>query len=477
MDRLQERLMRSEGLLSGLILKKPELYQDYDINKELLSPEALFYVGIVNRLLEKGIEVVDEVSFINEVNDLNLNDTYERMGGYSTIKELMSIVDIRNADMIVDDWRKWNLIKYYETEGILKSDKLFDKLTQMTSIQVEDYIIYKATNTMLKCVSGRIKEIDLTTGYDKAIEEWNLGNAIGYKLGFPIINYTLAGLHRGTLNLLLAFSGGGKTSFALPLAVLPIIESGEKMVIMANEQDEMEWRQMLLATVMFNRIKYYGMNRQKFLYGNFSEKDREALRESSKWLEQYSGNLTFVEMKDYNIDNIRRIIKKYSKIGFNTMLVDTLKPTDETSDKSWAEFSETSKELFLLAKQCDVALLCTAQLATNSYGKKYLDINSIGKSRAIAEVAAQILMFRDIKDQEKENLKVWKKKRDENTGKLTNKNEIIKLDKDKDYIVLFVAKNRFGESNVQLVYEKNMSFNQYYEVGFTSIQYDGFGGK
>ena len=79
-----------------------------------------------------------------------------------------------------------------------------------------------------------------------------------------------------------------------------------------------------------------------------------------------------------------------------------------------------------------------------------------------------------MQDKEKENLKVWKNKRD-SEGKLTNVKEEVNLSNDKDYIVLFIAKNRYGESNVQLVYERNMSFNQYYELGYTHIEYDGFG--
>ena len=111
----------------------------------------------------------------------------------------------------------------------------------------------------------------------------------------------------------------------------------------------------------------------------------------------------------------------------------------------------------------------------NEYGKKYLDINAIGKSRAIAEVCGQIIMFRSLQKEEKEKIKVWKHKRDEKTGKLLQTTETVKLDPDKDYICLFIVKNRYGRSNVQLVYERNMAFNTYIEIGFTEVEYDGFG--
>lgn len=478
-NKLEDKIKRSEGVMVGLILSEPTILLDYNINKKLLSTEALFYIGIADRLLKKGIEVIDEVSFAGEVADIpQLNDKYIEMGGYTTIKELKAIVNVKNANSIIDEWSKWNLVKTYKDKGILDIEAHWDKILKMTSVNIEDYMIAMLNDIAISngiATGGSITVEDLTKGYDKAISNWDKGVSIGYKLGFPILNYITCGLHKGTLSFLLAHSGNGKTSFAIPMSILPLIESGEKVMIMANEQGVDDWRQMLIATILFNRVKYKGMNRQKLLYGNFTESDRQALRESVQWLDKYSGQLKFVHLKDYGIENIRRIMKSYSKRGFEVFVLDTLKPEDDSSEKSWGQFSETAKELFTLAQQCNVALLCTAQLATSSYGRKYLDLNSIGKSRAIAEVASQVIMFRSMQNQEKEKIKVWKHKKDEKTGKLTNKREEVAISNDKDYIILFVAKNRYGESNVQLVYERNMSFNSYYEIGYTSVEYDGFG--
>lgn len=475
MNKLNEQLIKAEGLLCGLILKDVSLLNDYHINKQLLN-DGLFYIGIAERLLKKGITHVDEVSFYNEVEVVGLKDKYEELGGFSTIKELTSIVNLENSDSIYDNWCKYNLAKSYSEKGILDIDVHFDKITKMTASNLEDYMIALLNDVAIRNgINGSVEVSDLASGYEEAIEEWNKGNAIGYRLGYPILNYTLCGLHKKTLSFLLAHSGNGKTSFAIPMGILPVLESGEKIMILANEQSVDDWRQMLLATILFNKIKYRGMNRQKLLYGNFSENDRAALRQAVEWLDKYKGSILFTELKDYGIDNIRRIIKKYSKMNFGVFILDTLKPEDDSSDKSWGQFSETAKELFVLAKQCDIALLCTAQLATSSYGRKYLDLNSIGKSRAIAEVASQVIMFRSMQDVEKEKLKVWRNKKDERTGKITSEREEVELKSDKDYIILFIAKNRYGESNIQLVYERNMSFNTYYEIGYTTVEYDGFG--
>ena len=69
---LEKNILKSEGMLCGLILKQPDILLDYTINKKLLSEDALFYIGVVNKLLEKGVNVIDEVSFTNEIDLLDL---------------------------------------------------------------------------------------------------------------------------------------------------------------------------------------------------------------------------------------------------------------------------------------------------------------------------------------------------------------------------------------------------------------------
>ena len=159
-------------------------------------------------------------------------------------------------------------------------------------------------------------------------------------------------------------------------------------------------------------------------------------------------------------------------LGVEIFLFDTLKPVDETSEKSWGEFSETAKMLFQLAQKEDIAIIATAQLSSESHKRRHLDLSCIGKSRAIAETAGQVTMFRTMREDEKEKLFVYKFEKDDR-GKYTKTKKQVVLDESKDYIILFVAKNRYG-GTPQIVYERNMDFNYYTEVGYCNIKYDGF---
>lgn len=260
------------------------------------------------------------------------------------------------------------------------------------------------------------------------------------------------------------------TTSAILTYVLPALEVGEHVLIIANEQNEEQFAQMMLATVLFNKIgKLKGkLNRQKLLFGNFSEDELEDLHRASEYLKKYKGYLHYVHLTEYGTTNVKRIIKRYAKLGVKTVLFDTLKPYDESSDKAWAEFSETAKELFTLAQKEDIAIVATAQLSSEASKRKFLDLSCIGKSRAIAETASTVVMFRRLQKEEREKLYVY----DYVKGTSTTKQ--IPLDREKDYVVYFIPKNRYGGTEKQIVYERNMSFNTMKEIGYTEIDFDGF---
>jgi hypothetical protein len=62
-------------------------------------------------------------------------------------------------------------------------------------------------------------------------------------------------------------------------------------------------------------------------------------------------------------------------------------------------------------------------------------------------------------------------KRDDN-GKFTNARELITLDRDKKYMIIFVNKTRNDEDNQTLVYEFNGNYNVWKEIGFCTVYND-----
>jgi hypothetical protein len=211
-------------------------------------------------------------------------------------------------------------------------------------------------------------------------------------------------------------------------------------------------------------------------YGHFSVEEWKMLDEAKQWLAQYKSQLLFVQLFDYSISTIKKIIHKFSKLGYGTFFYDTAKPEDESSDKAWAVFTENSKELFQIANTEDIILICTAQLSGMTIGQRYLNVGCLAKAKAIKEVASQIVMIRNLWEdeytQENHDIRPYNMFRDEDTGRYTNTKQYFETDKNKQYAVIFVDKNRFGRDGFQLLYQKQLDFNTWHELGFcTSKQY------
>ena len=475
---LVERRELIEGSFVFSLWKNVESYSEYekDINAslDLLTADGKFYYSLGLKMYKKGYRSFDDASIHTYLSDNEvLMNGFVSRGGFQPVHEMTSILSISNTEGYYDELIKSNAILQLYDEGydIEKYATEFDK---MNYEELEDFMEFKLNEVFLKSTSSGITYADLTSGYDSWIDKWDSGEGVGFRVGFPLLNYHLAGVHRKNLILHLGGIGQGKSTSSLLFYILPILESGEKIAIVANEQDEEQFRQMILATVLFNRINYKKMNRQKLLFGGFTDDDKIHLKQSAQWLEKYKNQLHYVHLTDYGTSNVKRVIKKYSKLGVGAFLFDTMKPSDEASDKAWAEFSETAKMLFLLAQKENVAIIATAQLSSESAKRKYLDLSCIGKSRAIAETAGQVIMFRPMRDQEKEKLEVYKFNKDLK-GKNTTSKIIIQLDKNKDYIIVFIPKNRYGKADIQIVYERNQDFNYLNEIGYCHVEYDGFG--
>lgn len=465
-----------EGNFIMTLYKEPDLIEDYSnvINGEdILTDDGCFYYGLAQNMYRMGYRVFDNVSINTYLKDKDiLRDGFERRGGFRTINDITSILDIDNIDINYDELIKNNfLLKLYEKDfPVLKN---LNKFADMNSEEVYDYYDYSLASIMSDKVEKN-KVIDISKDNLKFINEWNQGALVGYQVGLPMLNKRLLGVHKKNMLLHLAHSGKGKTTTAIVLYILPALKRGENVLIIANEQGEAEWRNMLIAAILFNEIGYFKMNRSGINEGNYNDEEYENLKKASEWLEDPShGKVLFQELNDYGIKNIKKTIKKYSKLGCGIVILDTLKPEQENSDKAWAEFNETAKKAFTIAKKEDIALIATAQLTPESMSNYYLDLNNIGKAKGISETANQVVMFRFLFNDEKEKMKPFTFKKSED-GKYSSVRELHDLDVNKTYIVFFTPKNRSGETTTQIVAEWNPSFLTMKQVGWISISPNGY---
>ena len=441
MDKLEIKLNRAEGMLSGLVLKDLEVLSDYNINPKLLSEAGMFYIGIATRIQELGNEVVDEVNFSNIVETLNLTDTYKRYGGWQTVRDMMSIIDIRNADSIVDEFTKWNLVKRYKEKGILDVEKHWNKIIQMTSGQVADYIEYQINDIDINTSSDIVFE-DLSYNDDEIqglIDGVNIG--VQYGKHSPLLNYLTLGVAKSNIYLYGGYTNSGKSSFIFENMILAMVENKVKCCVISNEQKSDAFKVLLQVHILTERLNYYKLTRKKIRSGKFTEEDMVMMKKAVKIAkEEYDPYLKFVKIYDYDTNKVNKIVKKLSKIGTEVFFYDTFKIGDSGDGAVWEKLLEDSKELF----------------------------NVLSNGKQIAEVVETGVYMRDLwADEwngETYDIKPYRQKKDGN-GKFTNDREEIILDKEKKYKIMFLSKTRSDENGVAVLYEFNGAWNKWVEIG------------
>ncbi len=455
------------------LFKDPSLAEDYsklNAEEDFVTEDGQFYFNILQAMRKAGYATIDNISIYGFLADKKaVYEQFEKRGGWAEIKNILDLVSSDNIDAYYDDLMKSNLLIRLHEKGFPVIENL-TKFSAMSAENVYDFFDYELSNLTLGKIE-KIKEVNLSEDYDEWIEEWNEGNEVGYEIGLPMLNYRLLGLHKRNLTLHVGGIGQGKTTTAVAWYIIPNLMKGNDVTVIANEQGESEWRQMILSTVMFNRlppsVNKQNLNRHKLIVGGFTPAQKNLMKEAAEWLKAQPGKIRFIEVNNYDSTSIKRIVAKRSRLGCSLFIVDTLKPMDETSDRAWAEFIETAKSLFLVAKKYEVALVATCQLSPDAMSRLYLDLTCIGKARGIAETASTVVMFRPLSEHEKESVKPWNF--DCNNKKIKKTED---LDTNKDYIMLFTPKNRFGPVNPQLVIERNMDFNTYKEIGWYQCPFD-----
>jgi len=473
----------TEGNFIFCLYKNPELIPEFthikvdESNGDIRSEDGMFYMSLASELSKKNYVNFDELSLMSFLEDKpTLKHGYETRGGYNTISEFKEIIDDANIDAYFDELCKSNiLLNLYEKGFNVKLD--YEKFKNMNSEEVMDWFEYQLSDISIGSKTNRLEVSNISEGYDKFIEEWAKGSAIGFKMGFGLLNYHCMGVHPENLTLVGAHTNCGKSSFSIPLFVIPSIEEGNDVVIISNEMNESQFRQILLATVMFNITGGGHLNRTKLSAGKYTEEDFECMKKATEWLDSRKGQVHFVELFTYDSNVVKKIVKKYSKLGVKLFLYDVLKSDDDSNDKSWGLLVNTSKDLFMLAKSQKVAVVATVQLSPATLSRRFLDVSCIGRAKMMAEVCSQVLLFRPLRADEKDPesskyIKIWNYHKGKDGEEGIKEQKIIKTDE--DGIVLQIVKNRDGRNDVNIVYKRNLAFNKYTELGVCDLVYDGY---
>lgn len=262
------------------------------------------------------------------------------------------------------------------------------------------------------------------------------------------------------------------TSFVFENMIIPMTDDGVKCAVISNEQRSKDFKQLLLVHILTNDLDYWGLTRKKLKMGKFTDEQWEYLRKAKQISREKYSNIQFIKMFDNDMNKVKRIIKKLAKLGYQTIMFDTMKSEDEIDEAMWQQLLIHSRKLFQITSRENISLICTYQLALHTLNKRYLDASCLSNAKQIKEVFSEMVYCRPLWDDEfpgeKFDVKPYQLKKD-SSGKYSNVRESVQLDRDKKYIIAFLDKTRNDDDKIQVLYEFNGRFNRWREKGYCSV--------
>lgn len=473
-EKIKTKKQVIEGSIIGCFLQEADLLSEHSLDVKRMSSDGVFYYSLLTHLYQMGYQTFDEVSiyaFLQK--NTALLDGYNDRGGFSTLKDLQSIVDIKNIDVYMDTFNKYTLLEELYEKGF-SVEREFDKFERMTSSQVFDYFEYQLNSVSADIGGDTEFESFEVTKEDIADLESGENIGVQYSKHSPLLNYLTLGIPRGNFTIIGSYVNQGKSSFVSNMA-FSMAREGTKVGIIANEMGIKDYKTLLLIYVLINDMSYYKLTRKKIKMGKFSPEDKVALDKAMQIIrDEYLDNLLFAKTFDYDMQRTRKIIKRWSKIGVELVYYDTLKAS--TGDEStWQNLIESSRELYQLASKEDIAVVGVMQLALHTNQRRLLDLDVLANGKQATEPASECIFFRTIhpneKVGEKYEAKCYRFVKDA-SGKYSNVKEMIELDPNKTYRVFFLAKTRNDEVGTAIIYEFQGHLNVWKELGFADIRPD-----
>jgi replicative DNA helicase len=477
--KVKEFKLSAEANIVSIFYKNPDLLYSYDnLRIEDISNNIwrVYYVIAQDIVIKEKKQTLDEVTvgLYLEKHD-KLKAKYEEYGGYETIEKATEYVKEENIDGYITELHKWNAVLQ-----LLKNKfPVYDRLSDFADMDIEQIYSYYEThlNHIFINADGDVKSYNLCEGINDLIDRLDKGSGIGLPLNeSQILNKEISGNNLGHITMLGALSGAGKSTTTIELIFPSILKYDENLCMIINEEDQDKIRKEMIVWVA-NNIFHVDFQKYKLRDGNFSTENMELLRKCAKWIEdkKESRHITIIPLERYTTEIAIKIIKKYSSLGVKYFVLDTLKASsDSKTDVVWLEMQRDMVKLYDVIKpsQKNVHLWVTYQLGKEATKKRYYSNQEIGMSKSIVDVASVNLMMRKPFDDEyageRNELKCY---RLEGKNKLTK--IPFKLEKDKQYAIIFITKNRFGATQqFQIVAEHDLSRNIYNEVGIVNIPLD-----
>ena len=467
-----------ESRIIGLMYQNPDLLRETNLTlNDFHNNVWRVYFEILRALVvDEKKEVITDIEvglYLNQ--HLKLKKEYYDNGGYDTIEELKGYAEEENLDSYIAGLRKWNTVIKLLERGFPIDD---DKLKSIRDMSIDDlyteYAVY--LNDIFVNVENNVNSYNGFDGMLELVDELDEGKATGIPFAnCDILNGEIGGMLGGNIIGIGAGSGVGKSTLSINYIFPSMIAYDLRAVFIINEEDQNKFKKEALIWYCNNELSKEAKKKLKrpvtkrvLRDGHFDDATKEALYEAAQWFESMKDNhnITIIPLEQYTSKTVVKLLKKYSKMGCDVIVVDTLKESyDSRGQDSWKSLMTDCVDFYDVIKHTDTCLVITYQLVKNK--SRYLSNADIGISKGILDVFSVNLFFRRPMQDEingKNKLYCW---REENKTPLP-----FNLESDKHYMICFISKNRFGCGDIQIVSEADFSINKYEDLGYCTVPQD-----
>lgn len=455
------------------IYKNIDLYSDNSLTTDDFSQqEWKFYFAIAEKAIKQEKKILDDIviGLIVGENE-QLQKMYDEYGGWSTISNGLSFVQEENFHSYFAEVKKLNALIRLHDFGYPIMEK-FEAYKAMSAEAIQQ-ALEGVLSSVFADVDVEEKVEDLSQGLWQTVMDAHEGLLRGFPYASDLLNEYVNGMALGNLTMLSANSGMGKTFLTLAQILPNMIEFDEKLLIMANEEASAKWKKEIIVWAVNNVIEGGDFQKKRFNQGEFSKDELTLLRKGVDWLEEQMGKglIQFVNFSSFSMKKALKLIKKHHAVqGVKYYILDTLKlDSDEVSDNSqaWLQLQQNMVKLADVIKESALNAHCwvTYQLGKSAMLSRYLSQNSLGVSKNVVDVVSTLILVRKVLESEKEGGK-------NEVSVLMSNGTFKKMDKDKEYFIVFLGKNRMGETHRQLVLEVDMGRNIVKDFGTCLIEQD-----
>ena len=469
-----EYKLGAEASIVSMIYKNPDLLRETNLELNDIHNNCWrVYFEIARDMIinEKKATLSEvDIGLYLEKHPKLAEKYYNEYGGFQTIENAGAYIKEENFDSYVRDLRKWNVVARLVKRGFPCDKARLSEICDMSAEELYDeYTVY--LNDIFANIDNNIKSYNGFADMKNLIDELDAGKNVGIPFAnCDILNRETGGMLGGNIIGFGASSGVGKSTLSINYIFPTIMKHDLKALFIINEEDESKFRKEAIIWYCSNVLKH-PIPKRVLRDGNFDEETKKVLYKAAEWFEseKEKKHITIIPLEQYTARTVIKLLKKYTKMGCDVIILDTLKESFDSRDKeSWKSLMTDCVDFYDCIKHTNTCMVITYQLVKNK--SKYLTNADIGISKGILDIFSVNIFFRRPLQTEYEG------GRDElycyNPIKNSNSRLEFKLNKDKHYMIGFISKNRFGMSDIQVVSEADFSINQYKDLGYCNVIQD-----